>query len=231
MADSYPEDVTSEAEEEVAGQAVEGAVEEEENNSGAEEEEQDGGIRADEEQIPMNLHRYWVKCHIKDAHVQALEDEGTVAPRAESQWRTDHKALVPAQNSTKILMLKSHVERGLSMPPSHFFSNLLKFYGLQLQHIAPNSLVSVAGYATFCKDSLKFGPGWISSSYTSQCSPIMRMTGFYGLAERYVSFLGGPRNIPSTHLWIPLWDGEDHGSTWRTKLLHLKTVAFILSRI
>jgi hypothetical protein len=59
----------------------------------------------------------------------------------------------------------------------------------------------------------------------------MRMMGFFGLAERYVFFLGGPRNTPSSHLWISPWDGEDHGSTWRTKLRHLKTVAFILSRI
>jgi hypothetical protein len=67
-AESYSEDITSEAEEEVAGQATEEAVEEE-NDGGAEEEEQDGGTRAEEEQIPMNLHGYWVKCHIKDAHV------------------------------------------------------------------------------------------------------------------------------------------------------------------
>jgi hypothetical protein len=88
-ADSYPEEITSEAEEEVAGQAAEGAVDEEENDGGAKEEdiEQEGGIRAEEEHIPVNLHGYWVKCHVKDAHVQALEDEGTVAPRAESQWR------------------------------------------------------------------------------------------------------------------------------------------------
>jgi hypothetical protein len=86
MVDFYLEDITSEAEEEVVEQAVEGVADNEENDGGAEEEdvEQDGGIRAEEEQIPVNLHGYWVKCHIKDAHVQALEDEGTVAPRAES---------------------------------------------------------------------------------------------------------------------------------------------------
>jgi hypothetical protein len=55
-------------------------------------------------------------------------------------------------------MLKSHVERGLSMPPSHFFSNLLKFYGLQLHHIAPNSLVSVAGYTALCEGYLGILP-------------------------------------------------------------------------
>jgi hypothetical protein len=123
MADSYLEDIASEAEEDADDQAVEEMAEGEEQDGGdeAEEAEQDGGAEAKEaEQIPVNLHGYWVKCHVKDAHILALEKEGTVAPKAQSQWRTDHKASVPIPNKTEILMLKSHIERGLSMPPSHF---------------------------------------------------------------------------------------------------------------
>jgi hypothetical protein len=160
MADSYPEDITSEAKEEAEDHAVREMANEEENDGKAEEEvaKQGDGVEAEEEQIPVNLHGYWVKCYVKDVHIQALENEGLVAPRAESQWRTDHKALVLAPNQTEILMLKSHVERGLSMPPSHFFSNLLKFYGLQLHHIAPNCLVSVAGYVALCEGYLRIRP-------------------------------------------------------------------------
>jgi hypothetical protein len=160
MADSYPEDITSEAEEEADDQAARGIVDKEENDGGAKEEEaeQGDGIEAKEEQILTNLHGYWLKCHVNDVHVRALENEGLVAPHAESQRRTDHKALVPAPSQTKILMLKSHVERGLSMPPYHFFSNLLKFYGLQLHHIATNSLVFVAGYAALCEGYLGIWP-------------------------------------------------------------------------
>jgi hypothetical protein len=55
-------------------------------------------------------------------------------------------------------MLKSHVERGLSMPPSLFFTNLLKFYGLQLHHISPNCLVSMAGYVALCEGYLGIRP-------------------------------------------------------------------------
>jgi hypothetical protein len=70
-ADSYPEDIMSKAEEEVMDQAAEGIADGEDNDGGTEEEdiEQGGGIEAEEEQIPVNLHGYWVKCHVKDAHV------------------------------------------------------------------------------------------------------------------------------------------------------------------
>jgi hypothetical protein len=78
MVDPYIEDIASKAEEDAEDLAAEEM---------AEEEEQDGGAEADEpEQIPVKLHGYWVKCHEKYAHVQALEREGTVAPKAESQW-------------------------------------------------------------------------------------------------------------------------------------------------
>jgi hypothetical protein len=93
MVDSYPEDIMSEAKEEAMEQAAEGIADGEDNDGGTKEEdiERGGGIKAEEEQIPVNLHGYWVKCHVKDAPVQALEDEGIVAPRAESQWRLTTK--------------------------------------------------------------------------------------------------------------------------------------------
>jgi hypothetical protein len=79
VADSYPEDIMSEAEEEMAGLTTEEAAEKEVD--GGAEEEQDDGAEV-EEQIPQNLHGYWVKFHVKDVHVQALENEGTVAAQA-----------------------------------------------------------------------------------------------------------------------------------------------------
>jgi hypothetical protein len=66
----------------MAGQTAEEAAEKE-FDGGAEEEEQDDRAE-EEEQIPRNLHRYWVKCHVKDIHIQALQNEGTVAPQVES---------------------------------------------------------------------------------------------------------------------------------------------------
>jgi hypothetical protein len=57
MVDSYPEDIMSEAEEEMAGMTTEEAADKEVDGE-AEEEEQDDGAEAEEEQIPQNLHGY-----------------------------------------------------------------------------------------------------------------------------------------------------------------------------
>jgi hypothetical protein len=153
MADLEPEDIMSEAEEDMAGANLDDPADKEADGEAEEE-----GAEDEEEQIPQSLHGYWQKSNVKDSDVQAMEGEGTMAPQAESRWRTDCKAPVPIPNPSEIVMLKSHVERGLSMPPSLFFTNLLKFYGLQLHHISPNSLVSVAGYAALCEGYLGIRP-------------------------------------------------------------------------
>jgi hypothetical protein len=153
MADLDPEDTMSEAEEEMVGANPDDPADKEANGEAEEE-----GAEDEEEHIPQNLHGYWQKSHVKDSDVQTMEGEGTVAPQAESLWQTDFKAPVPIPNPSEIVMLRSHVERGLSMPPSLFFTNLLKFYGLQLHHISPNSLVSVAGYAALCEGYLGIRP-------------------------------------------------------------------------
>jgi hypothetical protein len=57
MADSYPEDITSEAEEEMAGMTTKEATDKEVDGEAEEEEQGDGG-EAEEEQIPQNLHGY-----------------------------------------------------------------------------------------------------------------------------------------------------------------------------
>jgi hypothetical protein len=142
----------SEAEEEMAGTNPNDLVDKEADG----EVEEEG---AEDEQIPQNLHGYWQKSQVKDSDVQTMEGEGTVAPQAKSLWRTDFKAPAPTPNPSEIVMLRSHVERGLSMPPSLFFTNLLKFYGLQLHHISPNSLVSMAVTQLCARDTSGSAPG------------------------------------------------------------------------
>jgi hypothetical protein len=86
MADLEPEDFMSEAEEDMAGTNPDDPADKEADGEAEEENAED------EEQIPQNLHGYWQKSNVKDPDVQNMEGEGTVAPQAESLWRTDFKA-------------------------------------------------------------------------------------------------------------------------------------------
>ena len=43
-------------------------------------------------------------------------------------------------------MMKSHVERGLSLPPSEFFSEVTTFYAVNPQHLPPNAILTLSGF-------------------------------------------------------------------------------------
>jgi hypothetical protein len=55
-------------------------------------------------------------------------------------------------------MLKSHIDRGLRLPPSYFLKSMLRHYRLQLHHIAPNSFTIIAGFVELCEGYLGIYP-------------------------------------------------------------------------
>jgi hypothetical protein len=71
-----------------------------------------------------------------------MEQEGLIAAKELSKWRVEPNAIMPTPSKKEIVVLKSHIDRGLSLPPSYFLKSMLRHYRLQLHHIALNSLTS-----------------------------------------------------------------------------------------
>jgi hypothetical protein len=69
-------------------------------------------------------------------------------------------------------MLKSHIDRGFSIPPSYFLKSMLWHYRLQLHHIAPNSFTIIAGFV--CARDI-----WVSihAETYSACISLSTITG------------------------------------------------------
>jgi hypothetical protein len=65
---------------------------------------------------------------------------------------------MPVPTKKEIVMLKSHIDRGLSLPPSYFLKSMLHHYRLRLHHIAPNSLTIIAGFVALCEGFLGVYP-------------------------------------------------------------------------
>jgi hypothetical protein len=62
--------------------------------------------------------------------LSSLEQEGLIAAKEISKWRVDHNAAAPAPPKKEIVMLKSHIDRGLSLPPFYFLKSMLRHYRL-----------------------------------------------------------------------------------------------------
>jgi hypothetical protein len=65
---------------------------------------------------------------------------------------------MPIPSDGEIVMLKFHIDRGFSLPPSYFLKGVLRHYRLQLHHIAPNSFTVIAGFVALCEGYLGINP-------------------------------------------------------------------------
>jgi hypothetical protein len=66
--------------------------------------------------------------------------------------------LTPAPEAGEWVMTKALVERGLSLPPSDFFSKILSAYKLQPHNICPYSILAISNHVTLCEGLLRVTP-------------------------------------------------------------------------
>jgi hypothetical protein len=111
-----------------------------------------------ESTIPETLGGSWDPCNLDEGNLSSLELEGWIAAKEISRWQVDPGAAMPAPSDGEIVMLKSHIDRGFSLPPSYFLKGILRHYRLQLHHIAPNSFTIIAGFVALCKGYLGIYP-------------------------------------------------------------------------
>ncbi|KAK1632158.1 hypothetical protein QYE76_006473, partial [Lolium multiflorum] len=97
----------------------------------------------------------WWPCTTTDTELKNLETEGFLLP---GSWRTVPGSLAPAPQDGEMVVTKALVERGFSFPPSDFFSEILKAYGLQPHNISPNSILAISNHVTLCEGHLRVTP-------------------------------------------------------------------------
>jgi hypothetical protein len=93
----------------------------------------------------------WEPCSLDEGILSSLEREDRVTAKEISRWQVDPGAIMPAPSDGKVVMLKSHIDRGLSLPPSYFPKGVFQHFRLQLHHIAPNSFTAIAGFVALCE--------------------------------------------------------------------------------
>lgn len=67
---------------------------------------------------------------------------------------------MPKPRDDERVRFVSHLPRGLGFPIHPFLRGLLHFYGLQFHHLAPNSIMHIAFFVTFCEAFLCSEPSF-----------------------------------------------------------------------
>jgi hypothetical protein len=67
----------------------------------------------------------WHPCNVNEEILSSLEQEGRIATKEISRWRVEPGVTMPAPSEEEVIILKSHIDRGLSLLPSYFLKGVL----------------------------------------------------------------------------------------------------------
>src|SRR6266480_1561257 len=110
----------------------------------------------------------WYPCGLESSDLTQLKGEGFLR---QENIIVPLGATTPAPPEGYVLMCKAWIDRGLSLPPSGFFLDILNNLKLQPHNIVPNSYVTLANFQTLCEGHLGVSPDWKLFQWYFQCRP------------------------------------------------------------
>ncbi|KAM0925344.1 hypothetical protein ACQ4PT_004266 [Festuca glaucescens] len=119
-------------------------------------------------------------CNVTEFELKALQEEGLIAP---GSYRLTKDSSTPTPEANERVFTKAWVERGLSLPPSEFFLEVLNTYGLQPHNICPNAYLLLSNFVTLCEGHLGVRPDiWLLQFFyrvkkeTKENNDLLRVT-------------------------------------------------------
>ena len=88
------------------------------------------------------------------------------------QWRGAEGEDRPYEGTLETVIFCDFVERGLAVPVSEFLQALLQFWGIQLHHLTPQSILHLFIFTHFCEVFLGMFPHFHLFQYFFTLVPI-----------------------------------------------------------
>ena len=99
----------------------------------------------------------WMPSVIRQDDLDDLVEGGFIPHESA---RLPGKEVEPQPLDGECVLLATHIDRGFSLPPHPFFRSFLNFFGAQLHHFTPNSIVYLAAFISLCENFLGCRPHW-----------------------------------------------------------------------
>jgi hypothetical protein len=103
----------------------------------------------------------WTRSNVSREQLLRLVEAGQLPPLTEAvEWIVPADKSVPRPPSRYVVLFVVFHERGFSTPAGRFIRGVLLTYGLQLQHLNPNSIQQMAAFEVTCEGFLGIGMHW-----------------------------------------------------------------------
>jgi hypothetical protein len=95
----------------------------------------------------------WMRSNVSREQLLRLVEAGQLPPLTDAEWRVPTDESVPRPKGYVVSFVAFH-KRGFSVLAGRFISGVLFKYGLQLQHLNPNSIQQMAVFEVMCEGYL-----------------------------------------------------------------------------
>jgi len=118
----------------------------------------------------------WKKSKLSEAAVSSLVSRHLLQSKTLIQWQSAESHGRPFEKTSEIVLFKAFVERGLAIPACNFLRGLLFFWGVQLHHLSPDSILHVAIFVQLCETFLGIHPHFdlLGSRFSLNLYPNLR---------------------------------------------------------
>ena len=168
-----------------------------------------------EDEAVANLSTVWRKSNMSQAAVQELKNMGLLQSQAVIQWRAGEGEEYPFEGTLETVIFRDFVERGLAIPVFEFFHALLQFWGIQLHHLTPQSILHLSIFTHFCEAFLGILPHFHLFQYFFFRVPIPNATN--------PAVVGGCELVlrPENRGEYLVYDPAGQGAEWKKFWFHV----------
>ena len=100
----------------------------------------------------------WKKSKLSESEISSLVSRRLLQPRSIIQWQSAEGHNMPFEKVAEVVLFKSFVECGLSIPICDFLQGLLFYWGIQLHHLTPSSMLHISIFVHLCEAFLGIHP-------------------------------------------------------------------------
>src|SRR6266498_4183093 len=100
----------------------------------------------------------WQKSTVSKKDLHRMFIDRVLPEKSLIGWRAADGEYFPTANTDELVVFESFFYRGFSLLTNKFFQGLLHFYGIELVHLNPNSILHIAAFIHLCEAFLGIEP-------------------------------------------------------------------------
>ncbi|KAE8820890.1 hypothetical protein D1007_01208 [Hordeum vulgare] len=117
-----------------------------------------------------SLQGAWLGSEIYEGHIEALRHHRLLPPASQVLVRIPGAETAPTPAVGEVVVFNEHFYRDFRLPASAFFSEWLRFFGLQPHHLAPNAILQLSAFVILCEGFVGIDPASTSGAACSSSS-------------------------------------------------------------